>query len=116
MVAISLTLSGLDARYTIERGEEVRPGLALLGKDLSARGGELVIPAPSLSGFFNPAALNPATSFQAVEQGVQRGYMKLKNAFRALLDELGDFVAVSGAFFDEREYQHFGASSFNFLV
>src|SRR5438552_17959460 len=116
MVAVSQTLSRLDSRHAIEGGEEVGPGLTLLGQDFSTRGSQFVIPPAALPGFFNPAALNPPASLQAIEQGVQRGYMKLQDALPPLLDELGEWVAASGAFFDEREDQHFGACWFNFLV
>ena len=95
MVAISKRLSRFNSCYPIEGGEEVRPGLSLLGKNFSTGGREFVIPAPALPGFFNPPALNPPTRFQAVEQRIQRSYMKLQDAFGALLDELCDFVAVS---------------------
>jgi hypothetical protein len=42
--------------------------------------------------------------------------VKLEHAFRAPLDQLGDFVSVARPILDQRQYQHLGASSFDFLV
>ena len=42
--------------------------------------------------------------------------MKLQDAVRTVLDELGDLVAVPGPVFNQRQDQHFGAASFDFLV
>jgi len=77
---------------------------------------QTIVTAAALSAFFNPTALQPAASFQAVEHWVERGHVETNGAAGALLDEFADFVAVARASFDERENEEFGAAPFPFRL
>jgi len=71
---------------------------------------QTIVTAAALSAFFDPASMQPAASFQTVEQRVKRSYVKTYRSSRALLDELADFVAVARTRFDERKDKQFGAT------
>jgi hypothetical protein len=84
----------------------------LRSEDSTALASHTIIMAAPLSAFFNPAAMQPATSFQAVEPRVKRRHMETNGATGALLDEFADFAAVARTCFDERKNEQFGATFF----
>src|SRR5262245_7114511 len=108
----ALRLLLFDWRYFVERGKEIRAWGALVIEYVAPCGGKPIVTSTALARFLDPSALDPPTSFEPVQQRVERRYVKLQNAVRALLDQLRDFVAVPRTFFDEREDQHLGAASF----
>src|SRR5262249_62043945 len=64
------------------------PGAALRRKPGGARRRQPVVAAPALAGFFDPAALDPAALFEAVEQRIQRSDTELEGAARPRPDQL----------------------------
>src|SRR5438046_9653858 len=54
------------------------------------------IAPPALTALLDPSALNPATLLQPIQQGVKRRRVKTERALRSLLDQLSDFVGMTG--------------------
>jgi hypothetical protein len=113
---IGSTFSRVDTGNTVQRREEVRPGLPLFVEDPSARGSHFVVSPASLSGFLNPPPLDPSSGFEPVKHRIERCDVELEHTFGSLLDQLGDFVTVAWPILYQRQYQHLGASSFHFLI
>src|ERR1051326_2275545 len=85
-----------------QRGDEDVPAGATFRELTPATGGEAVVAAPTLRRFFDPSSLNPAARLHPVEQGIERGRVKRKNAVRAPCDQLGDIVSVARALLENR--------------
>src|SRR5262245_8627347 len=83
--------------------DERRPGAPLHPEHLPAARREAVIAATPLRGLLDPAALEEAAAFQAIQQGIQRRDVEAQGSARTCLDELADLVAVPGAVLDEGE-------------
>ena len=97
-VAHQLAPSGSSLGHSsnsVDRRDEDAPARALRGQDAAAFARQPVVAAPALAGLLDPAALDPATALEAVEQRVERGDVKSNSAARALLDKFADFVAVA---------------------
>ena len=86
----------LDPGDAVDRWGEHLPAAALDGKHFTALRRQPIKPASPLARAFCPAAFNPATLFEAVEQGIERRDRELQRAAGTLLDELADVVAVPG--------------------
>src|SRR5580704_3431710 len=99
-------------RDAIDAGDKFAPAAKLRSEDSAALASDPIITAAALAAFFNPAAKQPAATFQAVEHGVKRGHVERYCAARALLDEFADFVTVARASLDEREDEEFGTAPF----
>jgi hypothetical protein len=96
--------------------DEGLPPVAALDEHFAAGGSESVIAATALSGFFDPAALNPAAVLEAVEERVEGGDAEFDGAAGAGFDELGDFVTVALLCFEKGEDEEFGAAFFEIAV
>src|SRR5580700_7003983 len=103
-------------RDAIDARDKFAPAAKLRCEDFPSLASHTIMTAATLSTFFNPAPMQPAASFQAVEHRVKRGHMEAHCAARALLDEFADLVAVARARFDERKNEQFGAASFPFRL
>ena len=99
-----------NASHLVERLEKVSPHPAALSQDTPAGEGQTVEPSPTLPGLFDPAALDPSTFFQFVEQGIERGRLKLQPAVRPAFDKLSNFVSVTLRTFQDSQNQELGAA------
>src|ERR1043166_9785623 len=70
----------LNSRDASNRLNEFAPAIALRRQHLASGRGQPVIPATALTGFFDPAATNPAAFFQAIEQWIKRCDIEPKRA------------------------------------
>src|SRR5215831_17978387 len=102
-----------EPREAIERADELAPRSALLDQLFAAGGGQLVVTAAALAGFFHPAAFDQALALETVEHRVQRGDVKLEAAFGLGLDALGELVPVPRAPFEQGEQDHARAAFLN---
>src|SRR6185312_15914710 len=93
-----------------------KPRVALLLQDLASGGRELVIAAAALAGLFHPAAKDPATLFQPVQQRIKRRDVEGERALRLLLNELADFIAVARAGFQQGKDEQLSAAFLEFTV
>jgi hypothetical protein len=105
-----------DSRNAADGGHEVFPALLLRMEYLAPLGGQAVIPAAPLVGFFHPLSLDPTLGFEAMEQRIERGDMEGEGAAGADLDQLRDVIAMTGPGFEKRENQKFGAAFFPFGI
>src|SRR5215510_3962313 len=92
-------------RHTVYRIDEGFPETALGGEHFSAFGHQFVVATPALSGFFNPAALNPAAVFKPIKERVERGDFESQYSTGAGFNQLIDLIAVSFARFQQRQNQ-----------
>src|SRR5688572_15002718 len=100
----------LHPRDAVDCLRERGPGFPLGGEDFLAVGGKPVVAAAALARLFDPAALDPASLLQPVEQRVERGDMKAEHALGAGLDQLAQLVAVPRLVLDQRQDQQLGAA------
>src|SRR4051812_39242730 len=94
----------------VQRRKEGAPAAALRAEDLAAGRGEPVEAPPPHAGLLDPAAEDQPTALQAVQRRVEGGDVKGDRPVRAIVNQPGDFVAVSIALFEQREDQGFGAA------
>src|SRR6266850_613180 len=99
-----------NAGHTVQRGDERLPAPALRVERGLALGGQTVKAPAAYSGPLDPAALNQAAALQAIERRIQRRDVELERAVGAAVDQLGDFIAVAVALFEERQDQGLGAA------
>jgi hypothetical protein len=104
------------SRDAADSGHEVFPTLLFRAEHPAPFRSEAVIPAAALLRLLDPLALDPALSFEAVEQGIQGGDMEAQGAAGADLDQFRDVVTVTGLGFEEREDQELGAAFLPFRV
>src|SRR5262249_1213903 len=97
-----------------DQREELAPFLPLRGEDVAPLGGETVVAPAPLPGLLDRAALNPLALLELVERGVERGEVEGEQAARSLLDQLRQFVAVTGAVVEKREDQQLGGALLRF--
>src|SRR5262245_41415787 len=105
-----------DSCYAGDRLRKLLPLLPLLGENLAAFHGQPIVTPSSLSRLLDPAALDPPAFFKPVQQVIQRRHVKSQRAARAALDELRDFVTVSGLIFDEGEDEHLATAFFPLTI
>src|ERR1700733_4633697 len=99
---ISFDQSGMFSSCdSIDRVDKFGPRTALLLQYCLALCGQLVISAPALAGLLHPSAGDEAAFLQAIKQRVKRGNIERERAFRALLDQLADLIAVTRAVLDQ---------------
>src|SRR5688500_17531038 len=103
------------ARHLTQRFDESLPVLALVGEHLAAGFGDAVVTAPALAGLLDPSPLDPLAVFHAVQRGVERGEGEADRPAGSLVDQAGDFIAVTAAIFEKREDDDFSASFFGSL-
>ena len=106
--AFQLRMSGL--RDTVHRRDEPLPSRSLACEHPSSGGGDAVIASPPLTGLFDPAARDPATLLESIEQRIQRRDPESDRSLGLLLDDLADFVSMTRAMFDERQNQQLGTA------
>src|SRR6266571_7737197 len=116
MPTLTRCSGGLGSGDPVDRPDEVPPFVTLRGKHLPAVGGQPVVASPPLSGFLDPAAIDPAALLQPVEEGIERGDVEAQRALGARLDEFVDFVAVPVSFLDQGENQQLGTALLQFAV
>src|SRR5260370_39421979 len=78
-------------RDAIDASHELPPAAKLRGKDSAALASHTIITAAALSAFFNPAALQPSASFQAVEHLGERGPLGNEGGGREVVCEVAGF-------------------------
>src|SRR3989441_2627659 len=93
----------------IQRQEERVPRRTLCRERFSARAREAVVAPTPLSRTLDPAPVDQALVFKAIERRVQRRGVKGDGAVRPFFDQLADFVAVALAFVEQRQNEDFGA-------
>src|SRR5438132_14209809 len=86
----------VDTRDAADGAGELLPASALRGQYFPARGGDAVVAAAALAGFFHPSALDQTARFEPVKQRVERSGLKAQGAFGAARNQLADLVAVPG--------------------
>src|SRR4029077_12660966 len=64
-------LGVLHAGHLAERRDEPAPVFALIGEDAASGLGDAVVTAPALPGLLDPASLDPAAVFEAVEGRIE---------------------------------------------
>src|SRR5262245_63016856 len=107
----SVRKSGMtDPRDAIERREQRVPASPLAVQHLLTVGGDAVEAASPRAGPLDPLALNQPAAFEAVERRIERRDVELERAVGSLVDQLGDFVAVTIAFLEQRQDQDFRAA------
>src|ERR1700748_447739 len=75
--------------------DEIFPALLFRAEHLEALWREAIVAAPALLGLLHPESVNGAFLLQSMQQGVERGDVKLKSAAGAELDQLGNVVAMA---------------------
>src|SRR5918912_1780781 len=96
--------------HRLDRADERRPGLPLLGQLAASCRREPVETAPPLARLLDPAALDPAAVFETEQRGVERGEREGQPAARARLDQLADLVPVPRTGFEQRLDEHLDAA------
>src|SRR5437870_4495536 len=99
-----------NPRHAVQRVEERAPAPALGVEHFLARSRETVETPPAAAAALHPFAGDQAAAFQAVERRIERRHVERDGAVRPLVDQLGDFVTVAVAFFEQREDEHLGAA------
>src|SRR6476619_2559373 len=85
----------LQLRDAIDGCDEGLPDAALRGENFLPIASQFVVAAAALARLLNPAAFDPASVLESVEQGIEGSRIELEGAVGARLDEFADFVAVS---------------------
>src|SRR3989442_6419458 len=93
----------------IQRQEERVPRRTLCRERFSARARQAIVAPTPLSRTLDPAPVDQALVFEAIERRIQRGSVKGDGAVRPFVDQLADFVAVALAFVEQRQNEDFGA-------
>src|SRR5438874_11864134 len=78
----------LDSGDSTDCFHELEPPITLAGQHLFAGRGEAITTPPPLPGFFHPAAANPSSFLEPVEQGIKRSDIDPDGTPRAQLDQL----------------------------
>src|SRR5438045_6702243 len=108
---ISLRKSGiLNSGDSTDCFHELEPAVALAGQHLFAGRGEAIITPPPLPGFFHPAAANPSSFLEPVEQGIKRSDIKPQRTAGAQLDQLTNVVSMPRPILDQRKNEQFRAA------
>src|SRR5262245_12917018 len=76
--------------------DEVVPGSALSGQYALTGRCQAIEAAPSLARLLDPRPLDPAALLEAIEQRIERVEVEHQPPARLRLDQLGQFIAVSG--------------------
>src|SRR5213078_4368426 len=114
---ISLRQSGiLNSGDSTDCFHELEPPVALAGEHLFAGRGEAIITPPPLPGFFHPAAANPSSFLEPVEQGIKRSDIKPQRTARAQLDQLTNVVSMPRPILDQRKNEQFRAALLQFTI
>src|SRR5687768_5021397 len=109
--------SGMLASGDESHGLDERlPGLQLRGEHPAPLGRHGVEPAAPLARLLDPAALDPATLLEAVEQRVQRVDVERQVAAGARVDELAQLVAVAGPGVEQREDEQLRRASLQLAI
>src|SRR6266550_2028303 len=95
---------------------ELEPPVALAGQHLFAGRGEAIITPPPLPGFFHPAAANPSSFLEPVEQGIKRSDIKPQRTARAQLDQLTNVVSMPRPILDQRKNEQLRAALLQFTI
>lgn len=106
----------LDPGNPVERRQQLVPVRPLLGEHLAARGRQPIVAAAPLAGLFDPFPVDPPTTFHPIEHRIQRRDVEPKDAAGAIVDQLSDFVPMSGRAFEDREDHQFGAAAFELVL
>src|ERR1017187_7351794 len=94
----------------VEDSHELAPGAAVAGKCPSACRCKTVKPSTPLARLLHPAAFHQELPLQAIQERVERRHVKLQLVLRLGFDQLGELVSMSGAPFEQRQDDHFGAA------
>src|SRR5262245_5929773 len=73
----------LNSGDATDRGDELAPTFPLPREHFPACRREAVVAPSTLSGFFDPAATNPAAFFESVEKWIERSDVEAQGAARA---------------------------------
>src|SRR5687767_5788353 len=92
------------------------PAGPLLEQHLLAGRQELVVPPPTLTGLFQPVAVNPSAPLHAIEHRIERPDVKPEHAAGAIVDQPGDLVAMPLPFFEDRQDHQVGAAALQLSV
>src|SRR5262245_52480307 len=92
------------------------PGIALARQHPVPLGGQAVEPAPPLSRFLDPPAVQPAALLQSIQERVERRDVELELPGGLGLDLLADLVSMTGARFDDREDDQLRRALLQFAV
>jgi len=92
-----------NPRDSADSADKFPPALALLRKSFLTLRRQTVVTPPSLIGLFDPATMNQAALFEAVEQGIQRSDVEAQAAPGTGFDELPDVVTVARLVLEQRE-------------
>src|SRR3954463_2027151 len=104
------------SRDPVHRQHELAPRVALRREHGAAGGGQPVVAAAALTGFFDPAAKDPAALFQAIQQWIQGGDAELQHTLGACLDEPTQVVAMTRLILDQRQDEKLGAALLQFAI
>ena len=85
-----------------ERG----PHASLARQGASAGGGQPVVSATTLAGFFHPASFDEPLLFQAVQRGIERRRVERDGTFGPLIDLASQVVAMPFLFVQQSEDHH----------
>src|SRR6516165_1618157 len=114
---ISALKSGmLNPGDQVDGFDELTPPGPLLRQHVFPSGGQTVVAAPALAGFFNPAAPNPIPFLQPIKQRIKGSDVESNRTTRTQLDQLANLVSVAGTIFQQRQNHQFGAALFQFAV
>src|SRR4030095_16952402 len=104
------TLGVTDSGDAVERLDELVPEAALALQHLAAFRGQAIEAAAALSALLDPAALDPPSSLESVQHGIERRDLKADRTVGARLDLLADLVAVARSPLKQREDHQLGAA------
>src|SRR5437867_3181991 len=107
--------SGLQSRIlgshdAAHRFHELRPASAPGPEDVLPLRGQAVIASASLPGLLHPAAQDPPSLLEAVEEGVEGRHVEAKRPPGAGLDQAAEVVAVAGLALDQGKDEQLGAA------
>src|SRR5918993_4417529 len=106
----------LQRRDQPHRVDERVPRRTMRRQHLATGCGQRVIAPASLAGALHPSPLDPAAVLESIQQRVERGRLEPDLPVRALVDQLADLIAVTGAVLQQREDEQFGAALFELAV
>src|SRR6516164_11455602 len=102
-------------RDSVDGADEFLPAEALLRENPLSFCRKAVVPSPSLIGLFDPPPQNPTAVLEPVQQGIERGNVKIERAAGAQLDEFANVVTMAGLFVQQGENQQLSATLFPFV-
>src|SRR5512133_828019 len=82
------------SRDASDRRDEFLPALSLRVECPQPFSRDSVKTTPALARFLHPAPNDPAATFHAVQQGVERRHVKRQHTLRSRLDQLAELVTV----------------------